>query len=340
MPDAVGGTPSKDRGDGLPLKLIMMGTGPFAVPSFDALYRAGHRVLQVITRPEIVGRGGRSPPPSPVRQWAEACGLARSSPESINDPAVVESLNQLQPDLLVVCDYGQILKRTTLAVARLGGINLHGSLLPAYRGAAPVQWALWRGEAETGVSVIHMTPRLDGGPIIALRRTPIGNKETAGELEERLSQLGVDAVISAVAQLERWDGVSVLGEVQDDSKKSLAPRLSKNDGAIDWNRSAREIDWQVRAMQPWPGAFCMWHPYANKEPIRLGIRDVTPLDGPGQTDSSACVPGTVVRDGSEIVVQTGGGTLRLERLQPAGKREMTAVEYARGQPLRVGVKLG
>ncbi len=243
-----------------PLRLVLMGTGPFAVPSFAALHAAGHTIAAVVCRPEISGTPGRKPPPSPVRVWAESVGLLVETPASINTEEAAARLQSLSPDLLVVCDYGQILKRFVLATARLGGINLHGSLLPAYRGAAPVQCAVWRGERETGVSVIHMTPKLDGGPLLSVRRTEIGPQETAGELEKRLSELGVAAVLEAAELLSGWDGQATIGTPQDDRLASGAPRLSKADGKIDWSRSPQEIDWQVRAMQPWPGAFCFWNP--------------------------------------------------------------------------------
>ena len=207
------------------MKLVLMGTGPFAVPSFEALRQAGHDISLVVTRPmpPVKSRGG--PPPSPVRDWATEHDLPLYDPDSINDQEAIEKVGKLSPDLLVVCDYGQILKPDALATSKLGGINLHGSLLPAYRGAAPVQWALLNGDAVTGVSVIHMTPRLDGGPVMEVIETEITDVESSGELEERLSKIGVAATLAAVEKLDRWDGESALGQEQDASKVT-----AKHDG--------------------------------------------------------------------------------------------------------------
>ena len=175
---------------------------------------------------------------------------------------------------MVVCDYGQILKPAALESAPLGGINLHGSLLPKYRGAAPVQWAMLSGDEETGVSVIHMTPRLDGGPILTTRRTRIRDSETAGELEARLAVLGVEATLEGVDLLTRWDGQSLIGTPQAASQVTKAPRLQKSDAAIDWGKTAREIDCHVRGMQPWPIAFTYFPTGTGKPPLRLAITEV------------------------------------------------------------------
>ena len=243
-------------------QIILMGTGPFAVPSFEAIRAAGYKIALVVTRPTppVKSRGG--PPPSPVRDWAVEHELPLWDPPSINDEPAIARLNEAQADLMVVCDYGQILKPDALAATRWGGINLHGSLLPAYRGAAPVQRALLSGDAETGVSVIHMTPRLDGGPIVTSATTEISSTETAGELEERLSMIGVDATMRAIGQLKdvltehkRGTPIPLIGEPQDRSKISKAPRLSKAEAEIDWYKSASQIDCLVRGMQPWPVAF-------------------------------------------------------------------------------------
>ena len=262
------------------MRIITMGTGPFAVPSFEAIRRSDHTLLAVVTKPEPPVKSRKGPPPAPVRTWAAQHDLPILDPASINDAEAIAQLKALQPDLLVVCDYGQILKPDALAVAKLGGINLHGSLLPAYRGAAPVQRALLSGDRETGVSVIHMTPKLDGGPILATRRTAISDDETARQLEQRLSQLGVDLVMQCIDELARWDGESTIGEIQDTKLATKAPRLSKQEAQVDWRRSRREIDCLVRGMQPWPIAFSTIKVRENKPPLRLTILKVTPVDEP------------------------------------------------------------
>lgn len=323
-----------------PLRLVLMGTGPFAVPSFEALAAAGHRILQVVTRPERPGPGNRPPVKSPVRVWADVRGLPVIAPESINAAEAVEMLSASEPDLLVVCDYGQILRPETLATARLGGINLHGSLLPAYRGAAPVQWAVLCGDRETGVSVIHMTPKLDAGPILTSRRTAIEAKETAGQLESRLSKIGVEATLEAIERLRHGESAAERspGEPQDPERASRAPRLSKRDGRIVWTRPAEELEWHVRGMHPWPGAYTEIPASGGRksQPVRLTITDVDSTDRPVLEGTEA---GTVQIDQSQLSVAAGDRWLRINRLKPAGRREMDAEEWLRGRPVTDGVVL-
>ncbi|MCM2371849.1 methionyl-tRNA formyltransferase [Aporhodopirellula aestuarii] len=328
------------------IRIILMGTGPFAVPSFEAIRAAGHNIPVVITRPmpPVKSRGG--PPPAPVRDWATEHGLPIEAPASINDPETVEQLESLGADLMVVCDYGQILGKPALAATTWGGINLHGSLLPAYRGAAPVQRAVLSGDTETGVSVIHMTPRLDGGPIVATRRTPIESTETAGQLEERLSRLGVEATMEAIERLQRELGshvsgepLPVIGSVQDPSKVSKAPRLSKAEAEIDWSKSARHIDCLVRGMQPWPVAYTFAETKPGKPPIRLAIQRVTPVaDETVTADQIGCLLPTETKN--EMAIGCGDGRVIVERLQPAGKNEMDAAEFIRGHRLENGFRFG
>lgn len=318
-----------------PLKMILMGTGPFAVPAFEAIYRSNDTVALVVTRPQTVAKSRKPAAVSPVRQWAETHGLPIYDPASINEAEAIERIRGAEVDLLIVCDYGQILSAEALGVAPLGGINLHGSLLPAYRGAAPVQWAVWNGDAETGVSVIHMTPRLDGGPVLAMARTPIGAAETAGELEERLSQMGVEVTLQAIEKLRFWDGHDTLGTPQDQSLVSKAPRLRKADGRIDWSRSCGQIDCHLRAMHPWPGAFSEADA-GGKQPIRLGICHLKPVDLAKPTNTQ---PGQILIDAGHLIVVAGDGCMEVVSLQPAGKREMPSQDYLRGNALTAGMVL-
>ena len=317
-----------------PQRLVLMGTGPFAVPSFDALRMAGHEIALVVTRPQPPVKSRKGPPPSPVRTWAEEHGLEIFDPQSINTDAAVDRVSSAGASLLVVCDYGQILKPSALESATLGGINLHGSLLPAYRGAAPVQWSLLSGDSVTGVSVIHMTPRLDGGPIISTRETPIGDQETSGQLEDRLSHLGVEATLEAVEFLTQWNGQSEIGARQDPTKVSKAPRLNKSDGEIDWGRTAREIDCHVRGMQPWPVAFTHFPVGSEKPPLRLMIKEIKVLGTP----SGDHHPGEVV-GGDGFLVATADLVVEIKRLQPSGKREMKATDFLRGHQPSPGSRL-
>lgn len=317
------------------LRLVMMGTGPFAVPSFEALRTAGHAIAMVVTRPNPPVKSRRGPPPAPVRTWAESHRLRIFDPTSINDPEAVDAIAAADADLLVVCDYGQILKPEALQTAPLGGINLHGSLLPAYRGAAPVQWAMLSGDAVTGVSVIHMTPRLDGGPILVSRQTEIKDTETAGELENRLAQLGTAATIEAVEMLIRWDGKSTIGSKQDPARVSKAPRLRKSDGEINWNQTARQIDCHVRGMQPWPTAFSHLKLRGDKPPLRVAIKRVKITD----QSSEAFAAGELLA-GSGLRVASADRAVEIATIQPAGKREMSGEEFLRGHQLQPGMQFG
>ena len=312
-----------------------MGTGPFAVPSFEALRMAGYPIAMVVTRPARAVKSRKGPPPAPVRDWAETHGLDVFAPDSINDAEAVSIVEDQHAQLLVVCDYGQILKPAALQTASLGGINLHGSLLPKYRGAAPVQRALLSGDLMTGVSTILMTPRLDGGPVITRRETEINENETAGELEERLALLGVAATLEAVEMLSQWDGDSLIGEMQDPDAMTKAPRRSKSDAEIDGNRSAKLVQCHVRGMQPWPIAYTHFQPVESKPAIRLAIKGVRVLNEP----VGKHVPGEIVQR-DEFVVATADSLIEIQTLQPAGKREMAGVDFLRGHNPPKGATLG
>lgn len=309
------------------MRIILLGTGPFAVPSLRALHNSSHDVLLAVSRPPR----GRKPLPSPVQLAAESLGIPAWQPETVNSDAAREKLAELQPDLLVVCDYGEILKSATLDIAQLGGINLHGSLLPKYRGAAPVQWAVLNGDCETGNTVIRMTPGLDAGPTVGVDRVAIEPDETAGELEARLAERGAKLVLRVVDELAAGTEKPV---EQDKNQATEAPRLTKELGVIDWTRSALEIKNQVRALQPWPRAFTDW--YGNSgEPLRLIVHRVA-ITGETYPDSE---PGRVVSSAGELVVSSGDGFVRLLEIQPAGKRVMHAEEFLRGNPVQVGDQL-
>jgi methionyl-tRNA formyltransferase len=258
--------------------------------------------------------------------------LPHWSPVSINSAEGPKHLQSLSADLLVVCDYGEILRPETLATARLGGINLHGSLLPKFRGAAPVQWAILRGKTETGNSVIQMTPGLDAGPCLAQQRTPIDPDEDAGHLETRLAAMGAEAVLRVIDELESGTARPI---AQDKSLASKAPRLKKEQGAIDWRRPAQEIKNQVRALRPWPRAFTFWHPPAGP-PLRLNIDHVAVRDTAGVASVSPFSPGTALDTTNRLLIATGDRPLEILDLQPAGKRAMSAAEFLRGYRVQPG----
>ena len=328
------------------MRIIMLATGPFAVPTFRALLGPPERyqVVALVTRPEREAhtRDKQQPAANLMQAMATDLGLSIFAPEDINSPEAHAQLKPLDPDLFIVCDYGQILSRDTLAVARLGGINLHGSLLPKYRGAAPIQWAIYHGETETGVTVIHMTPRLDAGPCLVQKSTPIDPDETAVDLEPRLAELGVSAVLETIELLE--SGRAGAAILQDPRLASKAPRLKKTDGLVDWSRSAREIRNQVRAFQPWPKTFTFWR-RPEGEPLRLILEDVAvvaeevikvTLAGERRPP-----PGTAISvDKQSLMILCGQGALLPQIVQPAGKRSMSIGEFLRGHPVREGDRFG
>ena len=318
-----------------------MGTGPFAVPMFRELLASPHAIVAVVTRPDRAPPG-RRPPPNPMREAATAAGLGILDPERVNDPAVAAALSALRPDLFVVCDYGQILSRDLLGVPPLGGINLHGSLLPRHRGAAPVQWAIRSGDAVSGVSVIHMTPALDAGHVIVARSTPVGPRETAAELEPRLAALGAGAVIDAIermqAALAATGSVAEIGIPQDAAQATRAPRLAKQDGVVDWTLPAAAIERLRRALEPWP-RLTTFLTRGDGQRQRLVLDDVEVLPA---AELGPAPPGTVLdTSGGRIVVACGGGTaVALTRVVPEGRRAMKAADFLRGSPLLPGAVLG
>lgn len=328
-----------------PLRLVVMGTGPFAVPMFHALRQSHHRIEAVVTRPDRVA-AGRRPPPNPMREAAQAAGVPILAPERINDDDAIDALARLAPDLFVVCDYGQILSPRVLGLALLGGINLHGSLLPRHRGAAPIQWAILEGDPTTGVSVIGMTPALDAGNVITIRETPIGPRETAADLEPRLADLGSEAVLEAIERLQAavdaGEPPAAVGLAQAQSRATRAPRLSKASGVVDWSLSAERIERMRRAFEPWPRAVT-FHERADGIRQRLVLADVAVA---GDAAGATAEPGSVLKTDESpppgrIVVACGGGTaLAITQLVPEGKRPMTAAEFLRGSPLRPGTRLG
>jgi len=232
------------------MRLIFMGTPAFAVPSLEGIVAAGHNVAAVFTQPDRPkGRGQRDAMP-PVKHAALRLGLVVYQPEKVRQPEVAEQLRGIAPEAIVVVGYGQIIPKTILDIPPMGIVNAHASLLPKYRGAAPLQWAIARGEARTGVTTMRINERLDAGDMLLKWETGIGAEETAAELGERLAPAGADLLVRTLAELP-----SLKPEPQDDSQASYAPILKQEDGKIDWRLPAREILNRIRGFQPWPGAY-------------------------------------------------------------------------------------
>ncbi|MBN1912411.1 MAG: methionyl-tRNA formyltransferase [Pirellulales bacterium] len=315
------------------MRLVMMGTGSFAVPTFRGLFETHHDVVALVTVPIRSRHARLQSVITPMRDVAHEFQVPIYDPEDINTPEAVGRLSGYRADLLVVCDYGQILSSEALATARWGGINLHGSLLPKYRGAAPVNWAIYHGEIQSGVTVIHMTPRVDAGPCIAQAFTPIEPEETAIEVEARLCELGAWLIRRAIDSIEtgRLEALP-----QDPALASRAPRLKKTDGLIAWARPAAAIKNHIRAMEPWPKTYTFLH-RPEEEPFRLILGPATVVEGP----LAPAAPGTVIEaSAGHLLVAAGQGAVSLRSVQPAGKRMMAVDEFLRGYHVQPGHRFG
>lgn len=320
------------------MRIVMAGTGVFAEPTFETLLAHPNLVVGLFTQPDRDPgheRGSTRQTGKGMKAIAQAHGLPVFQPASINTPEGAAALRALQPDLLVIAAYGQILKESLLAVPRLGCINVHASLLPKYRGAAPINWAIYHGETITGVSVFRLTTGIDTGDILAQESTPIGPDETAGAVEARLAVLG--ARLAERIVLHMRDGVVPVGTKQDSTQATRAPRLTKEHGAIDWARGAAQVCCQVRAMQPWPTAYTFWH-RAGQPPLRLIVTRAHPAPSP----TASLVPGQIVAERHDaLLVGAGVGTLvEVLEVQPAGKRRMPAGDFLRGRRPLPGDRLG
>jgi methionyl-tRNA formyltransferase len=306
------------------MKLVFAGTPEFARASLEALVASGRTPVAVYTQPDRPAGRGKKLTASPVKRYALEHGIPVYQPASLRDDAAVEELRALQPDLLVVAAYGLILPQAVLDIPTHGCINVHASILPRWRGAAPIQAAIIAGDGKTGISLMRMTAGLDCGPVFHVDDLAIGAEETAGELHDRLAALG------AAALVQRLDDI-VSGRLeavgQDDSLATYAPKIDKQDAEIDWHLPAAEIARRVRAYNPFPGAF------THDRDTRLKIWRAAPVDGSGK-------PGEVLQfDADAIVVACGEGAVRLDELQLPGKRRAPTHEFA-GQIDLAGRQLG
>ena len=328
------------------MRLVMMGTGLFAEPIFQALLDGPHPVVGLVTQPDrAIGkeRGSTRQTGRGLKEIAQERGLPVLQPESINTPEGVLGLQAWRPDLLIVAAYGQILAKEVLAAATWGGINVHASLLPKYRGAAPIAWAIHHGEIETGVTIIKMSISLDAGDLLAQESVAIGPDETAGELESRLSSLGAQLAMGVINQISEG---KVRGVKQDPALVTKAPKLTKEHGVIDWHRSPRAVINHIRAMQPWPTPYTILH-RPGQDPMRLIVLKAAPF----QSSQDNFVPcGELLhidQMGTRLLVAVGKeanhpgqGIVDILEIQPAGKRRMAAADFLRGQKCPPGSRLG
>ena len=301
------------------MRLVFMGTPDFSVPVLQALADAGHDILRVYTQPPRPAGRGKSLRPSPVHKQADLLGIPVETPESFRDPDVIGGLETLHPDVAVVVAYGQILPQAALDAPNRGCLNIHASLLPRWRGAAPIHRAIMAGDSETGVGVMQMEAGLDTGPVLAEARTPINPDDTTGTLHDRLSIMGADLIVQTLASLDTLTPVP-----QPDDGVTYAAKIDKAEARVDWTRPAKEVDCHMRGLSPFPGAWCQ----INGERVKILQSRVS--DGTGQ-------PGMALDDA--LTIACGQGAVQLLRLQRAGRGAQDAAEMLMGFDIPKGTRL-
>jgi methionyl-tRNA formyltransferase len=311
-----------------PLRIVFAGTPDFSVPALEALHAAGHRLVAVYTQPDRPAGRGRALAASPVKQRSLALDLAVEQPPTLKTEEARATLAAYAPDVMVVVAYGLILPQAVLEIPRLGCLNIHASLLPRWRGAAPIQRAVLAGDETTGVCIMQMDAGLDTGPELLRRELPIGPRETAGQLHDRLAPLGAQAILEAV---DGWAGGTLRAHPQPESGVTYAAKIRKDEARIDWSRPTRELDRLVRAFNPWPVA------ETTLDQAQVRVWAAQPWDDPGvvrgRTTGPALPPGSVLDVPGRIVVATGDGALELLTLQWPGRKPLAAGELLHSRTL-------
>jgi methionyl-tRNA formyltransferase len=301
------------------MRLAFLGTPAFAVPTLERILAAGHTLLAVVTQPDRPRGRGQNPAASPVKEAALRLGFPVYQPERVRRPEAVEYLRALGVDGMVVVGYGQIIPQSVIDLAPLGIINVHASLLPKYRGAGPIQWAIVNGETRTGVTTMRIDAGLDTGDILLAAETEIAPEETAVELGRRLSRMGADLLVETLAGLERG---AIVPRKQDPAQATYAPLLKKEEGLIDWRQAASAIHNRVRGLQPWPGAYTAF----REQTLHIWASRVAGVAG------VAGRPGTF-QSLKPLTVECGAGALELVEVQLEGRKRMSAADFANGQRL-------
>jgi methionyl-tRNA formyltransferase len=316
-------------------RIVFMGTPEFAVPSLSALLEGGYRVAAVVTQPDRPKGRRRELTPPPVKVFALQRGLPVLQPEKLRAPEAMAELAALAPDLIVTAAYGQILPKAALELPRFGCVNVHGSLLPKYRGGAPIQRAVMNGETETGVTLMYMAEGLDTGDMIAQAAVPITDEDTSGTLFDRLSRVGADLLVEWLPAILSGSAPRV---PQDERLATYAPNLTREDERIDWSRPSRALFNQVRGLYPAAGAFS----FLAGDVFKVwGIRVPEADDGQLRPEWAAMPPGSVLDSGPfGIRVRSGDGSVVLTEVQPAGRKALPAADFARGARLAPGTVLG
>ena len=304
------------------LRIVFAGTPEFSVPALDALHAAGHRIVAVYTQPDRPAGRGRAMASSPVKRRAGQLGLVVEQPATLRTPESQARLAMHAPDVMVVVAYGLILPPPVLEIPRLGCLNIHASLLPRWRGAAPIQRAVLAGDTRTGISIMQMDAGLDTGPELLRRELDIGPRETGGELHDRLAPLGASAIVEALSGVASG---SLSARPQSIDGVTYAAKIRKDEARVDWSRSTLEIDRLVRAFNPWPVA----ETRLDGEQVR--IWEAQPVEERGQSGMS---PGTVLDEAGRLVVATGDGALEVLRLQLPGRKPVRAADVLNARDLR------
>ncbi len=309
------------------MRVVFLGSGAFAIPSLEALLEAGHEVVALVTQPDKASGRGRELRPPPAKPIAEARGIPVMQPRRVREPECEGALRALAPAIQVVVAYGQILPKALIEIPPLGTVNVHGSLLPRLRGAAPIQWAIEQGLEETGVTTMLIDEGLDTGPLLLARRLRVGPEETAGELEPRLARLGAEILLETVNGLSAG---TLQATPQDPALASYAPLIHKEDGRLDWTRRAEALARRVRAFQPWPGT--------HTTILGRGLKVIRARAQAGLAKSTE--PGTVLSvERSGVLVACGENTtLLLLEVQPESRRPMDASSFAAGGRVAAGAR--
>jgi methionyl-tRNA formyltransferase len=314
------------------MRVLFWGTPSFALPSFRALLGEGHDVVGVVTQPDRPSGRGRRVQSSPVKEEAAAEHIPVLQPDRPRGDEFLTQINELRPDISIVVAYGQILRSEVLEAPRLGSLNVHASLLPELRGAAPINWAIIRGYETTGVTIMRMVAELDAGPILHQVAEPIAEGETATDLFHRLSQIGAEALIATLALME-FGGIDEVE--QDHSRATYAPRIEREDARVDWSQPARQVANRIRGLDEVPGG---WTRFKDKE-----LKVFRPLAEPDRAHDAE--PGTVLDvvphdPAFGLAVACGVGAVRIREVTPEGKRRMTSAEWVRGRGIEAGVRFG
>ncbi len=309
------------------MKIVFMGTPEFAVPSLQALHKKGYEIIGVVTQPDRPKGRGQKMSATPVKEAALQLGLRIYQPVKIKDESFIKQLEDLQPDLICVVAFGQILSERILNLPPLGCINVHASLLPAYRGAAPIHWSILRGEKKTGITTMLMNAGMDTGDMLLQKDMKITPEMTSGQLHDELKEMGAQLLLDTI---ELWKKGELKPHVQDENLATYAPLLKREHELIDWREKAEKVNNKIRGLDPWPGAYTL---YKNKT---LKIREAKIYKV--ETTKGEVKAGTVTKivKGEGFVIQTGEGSLLITKVQPFGKKIMTADSFVNGHQLEVG----